>query len=105
MTLSNALVLLYAALCGGVCFVIAFMYQRNGASYRFFPSLCAFVMASLFGQEWLRVVGSILLYGKWPEASFTSTLILGLLFALVIRSKGNVAKLFLKPVRVVRATN
>lgn len=94
MTLDQTITLAHAGFCGGICFVIAFMYRRGGSSYKFLPSLCAFCLASLFGQEWLSIVGAILLYGQWPATSVPSTLIFGILFILALRSRGNVARLF-----------
>lgn len=86
--------ILQAFFCGGIAFFIAFKYQRNGSTYHFFSSLCAFGLASLFAQEWLSVVGGVLLHGVWPNASVYDTLIYGLLFLLVIRAKGNVSRMF-----------
>ncbi|WP_137138171.1 putative holin [Pseudomonas asiatica] len=71
--LDQTITLAHAGFCGGICFVIAFMYRRGGSSYKFLPSLCAFCLASLFGQEWLSIVGAILLYGQWPATSVPST--------------------------------
>ena len=86
--------LLQAFFCGGIAFVIAFKYQRNGSTYRFLPSFCAFGMASLLAQQWLYVIGGILIYNEWPEVSIYDTLIFAFMFLLVVRSKGNVARMF-----------
>ena len=91
---SQIKVLLQAFFCGGIAFVIAFKYQRNGSTYRFLPSFCAFGMASLLAQQWLYVIGGILIYNEWPEVSIYDTLIFAFMFLLVVRSKGNVARMF-----------
>lgn len=86
--------MLQAFFCGGIAFVIAFKYQRNGATYHFLPSLCAFGLASLLAQQWLSVVSGVLIRNDWPDVSIYDTLIFALLFILVMRSKGNVARMF-----------
>lgn len=104
MTLSHAHALLYAMLCGSLCFVVAFMYQRNGAKYKFFPSLVAFAIAAKSGVEWIGVMGSILLYKQWPSVSPIMTVFLAILLVLAIRERGNVARI-LDRLTFVRATN
>lgn len=104
MTLTHANALIYATLCGSLCFVVAFMYQRNGAKYKFFPSLIAFVIAAKSGVEWLGVMGSILLYGYWPSIPLYMTIFLLILLVAAIRAKGNVARIIDK-LNFVRATN
>lgn len=86
--------ILQASFCGGICFMIAFKFNRGASKYHFIPSLCAFGLASLFGQQWMSIVGRILMYGEWPTVSVYNTLIFGILFILIVRSKGNVARLF-----------
>lgn len=86
--------LLQAFICGGIAFVIAFKFRRGDSSYHFMPSLFAFALASLFAQQWLSLVGRILMYGEWPVVSIYNTLIFGILFVLVTRAKGNVARMF-----------
>lgn len=86
--------ILQALFCGGLCFVIAFTYRRGDSQYKFLPSLCAFGLASLFGQQWLSIMGRVLLYGDWPQVSVYNTLIFGILFALAVRAKGNVTRIF-----------
>lgn len=83
-----------AMFCGGIAFMIAFRFQRGDSSYRLLPSLCAFALASLFGMQWLSVIGRVLFYGEWPVVSVFNTLIFGIIFVLIIRAKGNVAKMF-----------
>ncbi len=86
--------LLQATFCGGIFFMIAFQYNRGDSHYQFIPSLCAFGLASLFGQQWLSIIGRILFYNEWPTVSVYNTLIFGILFVLIVRSKGNVARVF-----------
>lgn len=86
--------LLQATFCGGIFFMIAFQYSRGDSQYHFIPSLCAFGLASLFGQQWISIIGRILFYGEWPVVSVYNTLIFAILFVLIVRSKGNVARLF-----------
>lgn len=86
--------LLQAAFCGGIAFVIAFKFKRESTRYHWLPSLCAFGLASLFAQQWLSLVGRILMYGEWPVVSIYNTLIFGILFVLVTRARGNVARMF-----------
>lgn len=86
--------LMQATFCGGICFMIAFKFNRGDSNYQFIPSLCAFGLASLFGQQWLSIIGRILFYGEWPIVSVYNTLIFGILFILIVRSKGNVARVF-----------
>jgi hypothetical protein len=83
-----------AFFCGGISFLIAFKFQRNGSTYHLFPSFCAFGIASLLGQQWLSLIGRILLYGEWPEVSMQNTLVFAIMFALLVRSKGNVSRMF-----------
>lgn len=85
---------LQACFCGGIAFVIAFKYKRADSSYQWLPSLCAFGLASLFAQQWLSLVGRILMYGEWPVVSIYNTLIFGILFILITRARGNVARMF-----------
>ena len=93
MSLSHAHTLLYAMLCGSLCFVVAFMYQRRGAKYKLFPSITAFCIAAIAGAEWIEVMGSILLYKQWPEISPAITIFLSLLLILSIKERGNVARI------------
>lgn len=104
MTFDHANALLYAAICGSLCFVVAFMYQRNGAKYKFLPSLVAFAIAAKSGVEWLGVMGSILLYDYWPSVSPVATILLAILLFAAIRERGNVARI-LDRLMFVRATN
>lgn len=94
MTSYQMAALLQASFCGVIAFVIAFRYNRGDSRYRIIPSLCAFGLASLFAQQWLSIMGRILMYGEWPEVSVFNTLIFGILAVLLVRSKGNVAKMF-----------
>lgn len=86
--------LLQASFCGGIAFIIAFRFNRGDSKYQFLPSLCAFGLASLFGQQWMSIVGRILFYGDWPIVSVYNTWIFGIMFVLIVRSKGNVARVF-----------
>jgi hypothetical protein len=86
--------MLQALFCGGIAFMIAFKYKREGSRYHFIPSLCAFGLASLFGQQWLSIVGRIMMYGEWPVVSIYNTFIFGILFVLITRAKGNVSRMF-----------
>lgn len=94
MITAQMIAIAQATFCGGIAFMIAFKYQRGESSYRFLPSLCAFGLASLFGQQWMSIMGRILFYGEWPVVSVFNTLIFGIIFVLIIRAKGNVAKVF-----------
>lgn len=94
MTLASITSMLQAAFCGGLFFSIALIYQRAGATYKLLPSLCAYGLASLFGMQWLSIVADMLRTGIWPDVSIYNTLIFGILFALVVRSKGNVSRIF-----------
>jgi divalent metal cation (Fe/Co/Zn/Cd) transporter len=104
MTFTHANALLYATLCGSLCFVVAFMYQRKGAKYKFIPSLVAFAIAAKSGVEWIGVMGSILLYGYWPSISPVTTIVLAILLVLAIKVRGNVARI-LDRLTFVRPTN
>ena len=87
-------VLLQAFFCGGIAFLITFKYQRNGATYYLVPSLCAFGIASLTAQQWLSLVGNILIYGEWQKVSIYNTLFFAMIFILLHRAKGNVSRMF-----------
>lgn len=104
MSLSHAHTLLYAMLCGSLCFVVAFMYQRNGAKYKLFPSITAFCIAAIAGSEWIEVMGSIILYKQWPSISPVVTICMAILLILSIKERGNVARI-IDRVLCVRATN
>jgi uncharacterized membrane protein len=91
MSLSHAHTLLYAMLCGSLCFVVAFMYQRNGAKYKLIPSVVAFAIAAVAGSQWIEVVGTILLYKHWPEVSPVATFFLFILLSLSVWERGNIA--------------
>lgn len=104
MSLSHAHTLLYAMLCGSLCFVVAFMYQRNGAKYKWFPSVTAFCIAAIAGAEWIEVVGSIILYKQWPSISPIVTIFLSLLLILAVKERGNVARI-IDRLLFVRATS
>lgn len=94
MNSTQIIALLQATFCGGICFMIAFKFKRGKSTYRFLPSLCAFGLASLLGQQWLSIMGRVLFYGEWPIVSVYNTLVFGILFVLIIRAKGNVSRLF-----------
>lgn len=94
MTLTAIISMLQAAFCGGLFFSIALIYQRRGSTYKPLPSLCAYGLAALFGMQWLDIVAAALKTGVWPHVSVFNTLIFGILFALIIRSKGNVSRIF-----------
>lgn len=93
MSLHHAHTLLYAMLCGSLCFVVAFMYQRNGAKYKLIPSLVAFAISALAGAQWIEVMGSIILYKVWPSISPVVTFLLIIMLTLAIKERGNVARL------------
>lgn len=103
MSYAHANTLLYAALCGSLCFVIAFMYRRNGAKYKFVPSLVAFAIAAKAGSEWLEVMGTILLYGHWPRIPVAMTVALSALVAITAWHKGNIARM-LGHLNILRST-
>lgn len=94
MNITAIISMLQAAFCGGLFFSIALIYQRRESTYKLLPSLCAFGLASLFGMQWLTIVADMLRTGAWPNVSLFTTLIFGILFALIIRSKGNVSRIF-----------
>jgi hypothetical protein len=83
-----------AAFCGGCAYQIGFKFRRGDAAYRLLPSACAFGLASLCGQQWLSIIGRVLMYGNWPIVSIYNTLVFAILFVLLSRSKGNVSKMF-----------
>lgn len=94
MNVSAISALLQAVFCGGLFFSIALIYQRGTATYKILPSLCAWGLATLFGMQWLAIMSEMLKTGNWPDVSIYNTLIFGILFALVVRSKGNVSRIF-----------
>lgn len=83
-----------AMFCGGCAYQIGFKFRRGESSYHFTLSACAFGLASLCAQQWLSIVGRVLMYGNWPVVSFYNTLVFAILFVLLSRSKGNVSKMF-----------
>lgn len=85
---------LQAMFCGGCAYQIAFKYRRGTSKYHWLPSLCAFGLASLLAQQWLSIVGRVILYGSWPVVSTYNTMVFGILFILLARAKGNVSKMF-----------
>ncbi len=93
-TNSQLITIMQAFFCGGIAFLIAFKYRRGQSEYQFFPSLCAFGLASLMGQQWLSILGRIMVYGEWPVVSTQNTLAFGILFLLLMRTKGNVVRMF-----------
>lgn len=104
MSFAHANTLLYAMVCGSLCFVIAFMYKRKGSRYKFIPSLLAFAIAAKAGVEWLTVMGSILLYGYWPHIPPVLTGALAILLIMAVRAKGNVSQI-LSHLRFKRLTH
>lgn len=98
MTLfEQATTLSQATICAGLCIMVAFKYNRGESRYRLIPSLCAFGIASMAGQQWMSILGRILMYGDWPIVSFFNTGILAIFLILVIRARGNVAKIWQMP--------
>lgn len=91
--------ILQAFFCGGIAYLIAFRFQRGAANYYVVPSLCAFGIASLMAQQWLSLVGRVLMYGEWPDVSIYNTLFFALIFVLLKRAKGNVSRMFNMPPR------
>lgn len=83
-----------ASFCGGLAYLIAFKYRRRGSTYKLSASLCAFLLSSLFAQQWMSIIGRVLWYGIWPIVSVQNTLIFAVLFLLVARAKGNVSRMF-----------
>jgi len=85
---------LQAAFCGGCAYQIGFKYFRGESKYSFRLSLCAAGLGSLMAQQWLSIVGRVLMYGEWPVVSIYNTLVFAIIFFLLMQSKGNVAKMF-----------
>lgn len=85
---------LQAAFCGGCAYQIAFKFRRGDSAYRLLPSICAFGLASLCGQQWLSIVGRVLMYGDWPVVSVYNTMTFAILFVLLSKAQGNVSKMF-----------
>lgn len=94
MTMTQLVAMAQAMFCGGIAFMIAFRFQRNGSQYRFLSSLCAFGLASLLGMQWMSILGRILFYGEWPYVSPYNTMVFGILFVLIVRARGNVSRVF-----------
>lgn len=92
--MNTAISIAQAAFCGGLCFVIAFLYRRGDSRYKFGPSACAFSLAALFGMQWLSIIAEALYAGTWPAVSPYTTMIFGILFLLVVRARGNVTRIF-----------
>lgn len=85
---------LQAFFTGGCAYLIAFKYQRGESSHQWVPSFWAFALASVMAQQWLSIVGRVLMYGEWPAVSIYNTFTFAILFVLLRRSKGNVARMF-----------
>lgn len=88
------LVILQILFSGGTTFMLAFRYQRGSSKHQWVPSACAFGLASLLAMHGLGLLAEVLFYGHWPMASVYITFILGFLFALSVRAKGNVERVF-----------
>ncbi len=85
---------LQAAFCGGCAYQIAFKFRRGDSAYRLLPSACAFGLASLCAQQWMSIVGRVLMYGDWPVVSVYNTMTFAILFVLLSKAQGNVSKMF-----------
>lgn len=85
---------LQAMFCGGCAWQIGFKFRRGESSYHWLPSLCAFGLASLFAQQWMSIVGRVLMYGQWPIVSIYNTLVFAIIFVLLARAEGNVSRMF-----------
>lgn len=83
-----------ASFCGGCAYLIAFKYRRGNSSYHWMPSLCAFGLASMMAMQWLSITGRVLVNGDWPVVSLQNTFVFAILFVLLTRAKGNVARMF-----------
>lgn len=81
-----------AAICGAICFRIAF-YRRQGARYRAGVSWLAYVMAAATGCEWLSVTLAVLLAKPATAVSPFLLIVLIVLLVLVYRAGGNVARI------------
>lgn len=81
-----------ASVCAAITILIAFRFRRGLSSYRFTPSVCAFAMASLAGQQWISITARVLA-GEWPIVSIFNTMFFGVVLFLLWRVKGNVAKM------------
>lgn len=81
-----------ASVCAGITIMIAFRFRRGISSYRLSPSLCAFAMASLAGQQWISITARVLA-GEWPVVSIFNTMFFAVILFLLWRVKGNVAKM------------
>lgn len=83
-----------AAFCGGCSYLIAFKFMRGSANYKFIPTICAFGLASALGMQWLSLIIRVLIEAQWPVVSVNNTMVFAILFVLLVRSRGNVARMF-----------
>ncbi|MGO0683485.1 phage holin family protein [Pseudomonas fulva] len=79
----------------------AVIFTMVGLKYRPFPdsrykpavSLMAWAACAITGMQCVSLIGRIVLHGDFPDASWFNTAFYGLAALLVVRAKGNIAKI------------
>lgn len=87
--------ILQAAFCLGIFTMIGFVYRpEEGSRYRLSVSVIAFAVCATTGMQFMSIVARMLLEERIPAVSWYNTAFYGLSLALVVRARGNVAKIW-----------
>lgn len=87
--------ILQAVFCAGIFTMIGFVYRRGGDSrYRLGVSIIAFALCATTGMQFMSIAAWLIFEGHIPVVSWYNTAFYGLSLALVVRARGNVAKIW-----------
>jgi len=87
--------ILQALFCAGIFIMIGFVYRPDeGSRYRLSVSIIAFALCATTGMQFMSIVARIVIEEHVPIVSWYNTAFYGLSLALVVRARGNVAKIW-----------
>jgi len=87
--------ILQALFCAGIFTMIGFVYRpEENSRYRLGVSVIAFALCATTGMQFMSIVARIFIEERIPVVSWYNTAFYFLSLALVIRARGNVAKIW-----------
>lgn len=87
--------ILQALFCAGIFTMIGFVYRPSAESrYRLGVSIIAFALCATTAMQFMSIVTRMFIEEQIPVVSWYNTAFYGLSLALVIRARGNVAKIW-----------
>lgn len=86
--------IIQAVFCAVIFTMVGLKYRPYPDSrYRFTVSLMAMAACMITGMQCMSLIGRIVLHGDMPDASWFNTAFYGLAAILVVKAKGNMAKI------------